>query len=183
MSVQQPRPDAPESSVRDDPRFDFDRSHTLQRITFVVGLVFFAVGILGFVPVITNHVGRMELAGHESPSELLGVFHVSVLHNVVHLLFGVVGVVASRSLRSARLYLLIGGAVYLLLLVYGVAVDMDEPANFVPVNEADNWLHFGLGVGMVLLGLVPTGWHAFTPTGSEAAMEPSSRSGSRPPSG
>jgi len=27
-------------------------------------------------------------------------------------------------------------------------------ANFVPLNEADDWLHLGLGVGMILLGLL-----------------------------
>jgi hypothetical protein len=164
MSVHRPRSDAHKSSVRDDPRFDVDRSGTLRTITLVVGITFLAVGILGFVPGITTDVGRMELVGHDSPSELLGVFHVSVLHNVVHLLFGVVGIAAARTLRSARLFLLIGGAVYLLLVLYGLAVDMKEPANFVPLDEADNWLHFGLGVGMIALGLLPTGWHAMTPT-------------------
>jgi len=129
----------------------------IQKITLVVGGVFLAVGILGFVPGITTNVGRMEFAGHESPSELLDVFHVSVLHNLVHLAFGVIGIAAARTARSARWYLLIGGIVYLLLLVYGLAVDMNDSANFVPVNDADNWLHLALGVGMVALGLIPTG--------------------------
>jgi hypothetical protein len=44
--------------------------------------------------------------------------------------------------------------VYLLLVVYGLAVDHESDANFIPVNDADNWLHLGLGVGMVVLGLL-----------------------------
>jgi hypothetical protein len=130
----------------------------IQTIALVVGIAFVAVGILGFVPGVTSDVGSMRFAGHESPSELLGVFHVSVLHNLVHLAFGVIGIAAALAgARAARVFLLVGGAVYLVLLVYGLVIDMDSSANFVPVDDADNWLHLGLGVGMILLGLVPTG--------------------------
>ena len=41
-----------------------------------------------------------------------------------------------------------------MLWLYGVVVDHDSDANFVPVNDADNWLHLGLGIGMIALGLV-----------------------------
>ena len=96
----------------------------------------------------------MEFAGHESEAMLLGIFQVSWLHNIVHLLFGVVGLAAARTATGATYYLVIGGALYLLLWIYGLIVDQDDDANFVPVNDADNWLHLVLGVGMVLLGLV-----------------------------
>jgi hypothetical protein len=155
MTTNQPRVQAPRTTTR-EPRGMDRRMSAIQTIALVVGGVFLAVGILGFVPGVTTNVGRMEFAGHESPSELLDVFHVSVLHNLVHLAFGIVGIAAARTARSARWYLLIGGLVYLLLLVYGLATDMDDSANFVPVNDADNWLHLGLGVGMIGLGLIPT---------------------------
>jgi hypothetical protein len=45
------------------------------------------------------------------------------------------------------------------LWVYGLAIDHDTDANFVPLNDADNWLHLGLGAGMVLLGLLLTDRH------------------------
>jgi hypothetical protein len=95
----------------------------------------------------------MTFAGHESTAMLLGVFHVSILHNVVHLLFGVVGFVLARTVSGAIGFLIGGGAVYLLLWLYGVVIDHDSAANFVPLNTADNWLHLALGVGMVGLGL------------------------------
>jgi len=121
----------------------------------VVGLAFLAVGILGFVPGVTAHYGHLEFAGHTSDAKLLGVFEVSVLHNIVHLLFGVVGVAAGRSTSlSAQRYLLGGGVVYLLLWVYGLFVGHESKANFVPVNNADNWLHLALAVAMIALGLV-----------------------------
>lgn len=96
----------------------------------------------------------MEFAGHESEAELLGLFQVSILHNVVHVAFGIAGVVASRHWNSARGYLIGGGVVYLLLWVYGLVTDLDSDANFVPLNTADNWLHFVLGSGMIALGLL-----------------------------
>jgi len=40
------------------------------------------------------------------------------------------------------------------LWLYGLVVDKASDANFVPVNTADNWLHFVLGVGMIALGVM-----------------------------
>lgn len=96
----------------------------------------------------------MEAAGHESHAELLGILQVSILHNVVHLLFGVAGLVLARTPANARNYLIGGGAVYLVLWLYGLLIDKTSSANFVPVNVADDWLHFFLGVGMVALGVL-----------------------------
>ena len=129
-----------------------DRS-MLQTAALVVGAVFLAVGILGFIPGITTNYGDMAFAGHDSEAELLGIFQVSVLHNIVHLLFGILGIAAARAWESSRLFLVGGGAVYLLLWLYGLVVDRESGANFVPFNSADNWLHFLLGVGMIGLGL------------------------------
>lgn len=126
----------------------------VQTAALLVGVVFLAVGILGFVPGITTHYGDMSGAGHESMAKLLGVFQVSVLHNIVHLLFGVIGIAMSRADASARTFLVGGGVIYLVLWVYGLAIDLHSSANFVPVNTADNWLHFLLGAGMVALGVV-----------------------------
>jgi hypothetical protein len=118
-----------------------------------VGAVFLLVGILGFVPGVTTAYDQLGGAGHHSGALLLGLFQVSVLHNVVHLLFGLVGLLAARSARGARTFLVVGGVVYAVLWLYGLLVDPDSAANFVPVNDADNWLHLGLAVGMIALGV------------------------------
>ncbi len=128
-------------------------AETVRKVALVVAVVFLAVGVLGFIPGITTDYDSMTFAGHESEAMLLGVFKVSVLHNIVHLLFGVVGLALARSAAGARAFLVGGGAVYLVLWLYGLLVDHDSDANFVPINDADNWLHLGLGVGMVALGL------------------------------
>jgi hypothetical protein len=130
-----------------------DRS-PIQIAALLVGAVFLIVGIAGFIPGITTNVGDMKFAGHESPSELLGLFQVSILHNIVHLAIGIIGLVAAATWEGARLYLVGGGAIYLALAVYGWIVDRTSDANFVPMNNADNVLHVLLGGGMILLGVV-----------------------------
>ncbi|MEO9328180.1 DUF4383 domain-containing protein [Gordonia aurantiaca] len=125
----------------------------IQTAALVVGAVFLLVGVLGFIPGITTDYDSLTFAGHHSDAALLGIFEVSVLHNIVHLLFGVAGILLARAPSTAFLYLVAGGAIYLVLWIYGLVIDQDSGANFIPVNTADNWLHFVLGVGMIGLGL------------------------------
>jgi hypothetical protein len=127
-----------------------------------VGAVFLLVGILGFVPGITSGVDQLSFAGHQSGAMLLGLFQVSILHNIVHLLFGVVGLALSRSWTGSRSYLIWGGAIYLVLWIYGLVIGHESPANFVPLNMADNWLHFVLGIAMLGLGLLLGRGHTAT---------------------
>ncbi len=124
------------------------------------GAAFLLVGIAGFIPGITTNYNDLGFAGHESGAELLGVFQVSILHNLVHVLFGVIGLALATRARPAALYLLVGGAVYVVLWIYGLAIDYRSDANFVPLNNADNWLHLVLGAGMIALGLA--GWRMLT---------------------
>ena len=126
----------------------------LQKVALAVGAVFALVGVLGFIPGITTNYDELSFAGHTSMAKLIGVFEVSVLHNIVHLLFGIAGVALARQARTAYLYLVGGGVIYLVLWLYGLIVDKDSDANFVPVNTADNWLHLVLGLGMIGLGVL-----------------------------
>ena len=129
---------------------------TVQTLTMVVGVTFVLVGILGFIPGITTNYSDMEFAGKNSGAELLGLFQVSILHNLVHILFGIAGLALARSWDGARTYLIGGGVIYLVLWLYGLFVSAGDDANFVPFNTADDWLHFGLGVGMITLGYLTT---------------------------
>jgi hypothetical protein len=126
----------------------------LPKVAAAVGVVFLLVGIAGFIPGLTSNLSDISFASHHSDAKLLGVFQVSILHNVVHLLFGVVGLALGRTASGAKVFLVGGGAIYLVLWLYGLLVDKDSAANFVPVNSADDWLHFALGVGMLAAGVV-----------------------------
>ncbi|MBT2396727.1 DUF4383 domain-containing protein [Streptomyces sp. ISL-100] len=114
------------------------------------------VGVLGFIPGITTDYDTLKFAEHDSEAKLLGLFQVSVLHNIVHLLFGIAGVAMARAPLTARNFLIGGGVIYLALWLYGLFIDHDSSANFVPLNTADNWLHFALGVAMIALGILLT---------------------------
>ncbi|MFI6906097.1 DUF4383 domain-containing protein [Nonomuraea sp. NPDC050394] len=126
----------------------------VQWAALLVGAVFLLVGILGFVPGVTTNYDDLQVAGHHSDAMLLGIFQVSILHNIVHLIFGVAGLALARTFSGARAFLIGGGIIYLLLWLYGLLISPDSQANFVPVNTADNWLHLALGIGMLALGLV-----------------------------
>ncbi|MEV4331241.1 DUF4383 domain-containing protein [Streptomyces sp. NPDC049597] len=128
----------------------------VQQAAMLVGAVFLLVGILGFVPGVTTDYDTMKFAAHDSEAKLLALFQVSILHNIVHLLFGVAGLAMARTAATARTFLIGGGLVYLVLWIYGLIIDHDSAANFVPLNTADNWLHLALGAGMIALGLLLT---------------------------
>jgi Domain of unknown function (DUF4383) len=126
----------------------------VQVAAWLVGIAFLLVGILGFIPgITTNLYDGLKFAGHDGDAELLGIFQVSILHNIVHLLFGIAGIAFAKTFAGARSYLIGGGLIYLVLWLYGLLIDAGSDANFVPVNSADNWLHFLLGTAMVVLGL------------------------------
>ena len=126
----------------------------VQKVAVVFGIVFLVVGIAGFIPGLTTNVDTILFFGHESGAMLLGVFQVSILHNIVHLLFGIAGLWLASSFAGSRNYLIWGGVVYGLIFLYGLIFGGETAANFVPVNAADNWLHLGLAVAMILLGLL-----------------------------
>ena len=142
-----------------DARADSDKARLLKLAALIVAATFVLVGIAGFIPGLTTDADELHFAGpHEGEGhpELLGLFHVSVLHNIVHLGFGLVGLAMARSVRGASSFLIGGAIVYALVFVYGLVVDQDSDANFLPVNDADNVLHAALAAGMLLLGLLLT---------------------------
>ena len=125
----------------------------VQNVAGLVGIVFLLVGIAGFIPgLTTNLYDGLEFAGNDGTAELLGIFQVSVLHNIVHGLFGLAGLALAATPSGARTYLIGGGAIYLALFAIGIIGGGD----WIPVNDADNWLHLLLGAGMIGLGVLTT---------------------------
>ena len=121
----------------------------VQNVAMLAGLVFLLVGIAGFIPgITTNLYDGLDFAGDGSEAELLGIFQVSVLHNIVHLLFGV-GLFMAATPEGARNYLIGAGVIYLVLFVLGIL----GGADWIPANNADDWLHLVLGAGLLGAGL------------------------------
>ena len=124
----------------------------VQSVARLVGIVFLLVGIAGFIPGITTNLYEgLEFAGDAGNAELLGLFQVSILHNIVHALFGI-GILMAATPQGARTFLLGSGAIYVVLFLLGILGGGD----WVPINDADDWLHLGLAVGLIALGLSTT---------------------------
>ncbi len=101
----------------------------VSKMAKIFGVVLTLVGILGFVPGITNN------------GVLLGIFHVDAVHNIIHLLTGIIALVMSKKGdASARTFFKVFGIVYLLVLIIGV-VQGDTVLGLFGVNMADNLLH------------------------------------------
>lgn len=130
------------------------RERTLaQTLAFVFGLTFLLVGIAGFIPGITGNYDELSTLGTDSNAELLGLFRVSILHNIVHMLFGI-GILAAARQSWSKLYLIGGGIAYVLVAAYGFIIDEQSDANFLPINTADNFLHVVLSLALLGAGLV-----------------------------
>ncbi len=100
--------------------------YPVQVVALLAGAAFLLVGLLGFVPGITSRYSDLSFAGNQSQAHLLGLFQISVLHNLVHALFGIVGLIAAKTAAGARGFLLGAGAVYLVLTVFGMLIDLDS---------------------------------------------------------
>ena len=125
----------------------------VQNVARLVGVVFLLVGIAGFIPgVTTNLYDGLEFAGNDGDAELFGLFQTSILHNLVHGLFGIAGLALAATASGARTFLIGGGAIYIVLWLLGIL----GGADWIPANTADDWLHLGLGVGMIGLGVALT---------------------------
>lgn len=123
--------------------------NAVQSLAALVGVVLVVVGILGFVPGITTHYGDLRFAGHGSDAKLVGLFQTSVLHNLVYIAFGA-GIFMAKTAEGARTFLISGGVVFLVIWLVGLIGGLE----WLPVNTADNWLHFVLGLCMIALGFV-----------------------------
>jgi arginine exporter protein ArgO len=131
----------------------------VQGAALIVGTGYLLIGALGFVPGVTTNYDDLQWVGHRSGALLFGVFAISGLHNVVHLLLGAAGMFCARTYAASRAYLLAGGVTLLGLWIYRTASGHSELAEVFPLNRADNWLHFALGVVMLLLALTLAAQH------------------------
>lgn len=108
----------------------------------LMGIGFLLIGILGFVPgLLTEPTGDERLLVEAGHGLLFGLFPVNVLHNVVHLAFGVWGVVVWRTFGASRVYARSVAIIYAVLAVMGLIPVLRTTFGLIPVHGNDIWLH------------------------------------------
>ncbi|WP_328702917.1 DUF4383 domain-containing protein [Arenibaculum pallidiluteum] len=110
----------------------------------VMGIIFAVVGVAGFVPGLLAPLEPVPLAVTALSGRLLGLFPVNVLHSLVHLLFGIWGIAAYRSIGSARGYAKAVTWIYGLLTIAGLVPGLNTTFGLVPIYGHDVWLHLAI---------------------------------------
>jgi uncharacterized protein (UPF0333 family) len=115
----------------------------------VVGAVLVVAGIIGFFY-------EADFTNDESVRKaVFGILDVNGWHNLVHIVTGVLGLLAfSAGAYAARQYALGLGAVYIVVAIWGFIIgDGDSILSIIPVNTEDNILHTLLGALGILAGM------------------------------
>lgn len=125
----------------------------IRRAALAFGIVFLLAGLAGFVaspppadapPLTVEH-------GH---GLALGLLPVNTIHNIVHLLFGVLGILAWRGAGSARGYFRVVAIAYTVLAVLGLISATKTTFGFVPIWGNDVYFHAMLAVGAIYFGAI-----------------------------
>lgn len=124
----------------------------------IYGIAFLAAGVSGFVPGLTHMHGDEPALAVEGPGHgnLLGLFHVNVLHNLVHVAFGIWGLIAWRGgYDASRLYARGVAIIYGVFVIFGLIPGLDTLFGLVPLHGNDVWLHLVLAIGAAVFGFLP----------------------------
>lgn len=126
---------------------------TTRQFALVLGLGFVVAGIAGFFPSPADPpAGLTQTHGF---GHALGLLPVNTLHNIVHIVFGLMGIMASRgALMSARGYAQFVAIAYALLAVLGLLPQTNTTFGLIPIYGADVWLHAVIAAAAAYFGFV-----------------------------
>ena len=114
----------------------------IRTFALVFGIIYVAVGILGFIPGLNaHHTDLPPIAVDSFYGRLMGLFPVNILHNIVHIAIGLWGLLASRSVAGARLFGKALAVIYGLLAILGLIPGLNTMFGLVPIFGHDVWLH------------------------------------------
>ncbi|WP_240636137.1 DUF4383 domain-containing protein [Caldimonas tepidiphila] len=128
----------------------------VRTFALVYGIAFLLIGIVGFIPGLTVGHDHPDVAVTSGLGLALGLFPVNVLHNIVHLLFGVWGLMAARSPGGAVGYARAVAIIYALFTVMGLisAMNLHTTFGLVPLYGNDVWLHALLALVAAYFGFM-----------------------------
>lgn len=127
---------------------------SVRTFALVFGIVFVVVGVAGFIPGLTAAHTHPDVTMETGLGLLFGLFPVNLLHNIVHVLFGIWGLAASRSVSGSRGYGKAVAVIYALFVVMGIveAANLWTTFGLVPLYGNDVWLHALLAAGAAYFG-------------------------------
>lgn len=118
------------------------------------GIVFLAVGVAGFVPGLVQPLHPDHPPVDFNGGQLFGLFPINLLHNIVHVLFGLWGLLASRSIGGSVGYARAVALIYAVLTVAGFIPNLNSMFGMVPLYGNDVWLHALLALVAAYFGWV-----------------------------
>jgi hypothetical protein len=118
------------------------KSPLLTTFAIIYGVVFLAVGVLGFIPQLTSN------------GLLFGYFNLDALHNVVHLTFGLIGLWAASCPRASQIYFRVVGIIFVILALLGFWHQEQPIFDVISNNLVDAIFHLVIGVIALILGFV-----------------------------
>jgi hypothetical protein len=133
---------------------------SVRNFAIVMGAAFLLIGVAGFVPALLmppaagGHTHAVPVRVNTFEGYLFGLFHVNILHSLVHVLFGVMGLVMARTFASARAYARIVAVSYALLAVMGLIPALNTVFGLIPIHGHDVWLHVAIAAAAAYFGFV-----------------------------
>ena len=122
----------------------------------IFGIVFLIVGAGGFIPGLTDHgaTPHPDLTMTDGYGHELGMFPINILHNIVHILFGIWGLLAYKSLSASRGYAKGVAIIYAVLTVMGLVPALSTTFGLIPLYGADVALHAVLALVAAYFGFM-----------------------------
>lgn len=124
----------------------------------LLGVLYLVLGIVGFFPLPILNPLHADGVG---ATYLFNLIAVNTLHDTIHLVIGITGLLASRDEAQARLWGKIAGGVLILLFIAGMVQAAVEGfpkdqlfLGLVPLNSPGHILHLVTGALALYLGLV-----------------------------
>lgn len=131
-----------------------------QYFALTIGIIFLVMGISGFIPGLVHspvddpHLMNLEVTN--GYGYLLGLFPINVLHNIVHLTVGILGILASIAWDSSRLYSGVLAYFYGVLVVLGLFPATQSTFGLIPIFGNDIWLHAVTAAIAAYFGFIAT---------------------------
>jgi hypothetical protein len=131
-------------------------NNAIRIFVLVFGVIYALIGVMGFIPALvqTPAANAPSLTVTSQYGYLLGLFPVNLVHNIIHLAVGLLGIIAYSSLGAARTYSRAMAVVFAVLTVMGLFPTLQTTFGLAPLFSNDVWLHALTAVVTGIFGFV-----------------------------